>query len=93
MLQRWHDRPVRVTPFVQLDTAWCKCGHGGLLQDAAVLAAGGIQEDASAHHFGVSIALGEYEIHWRSFRDPLLQRGLTRVILITSYDHAGLRAA
>ena len=42
---------------------------------------------------GVTVALGEHEIHWRAFMEQLVQRGLTGVRMITSDDHAGLRAA
>ncbi len=67
--------------------------HGGLVQDAAVLVAAGIQEDGKRSVLGVSVALGVHEIHWRAFMELLVQRGLTGVRMITSDDHVGLRAA
>jgi putative transposase len=42
---------------------------------------------------GVSVSLSEHEVHWRTFLESLKQRGLGGVQLITSDDHAGLRAA
>jgi transposase-like protein len=42
---------------------------------------------------GVSISLGEQEIHWRTFLESLVKRGLRGVKLITSDDHSGLKAA
>jgi len=39
------------------------------------------------------VALSEAEVHWRSFLDSLVARGLRGVEFITSDDHAGLRAA
>ena len=39
------------------------------------------------------MALSEAEVHWRAFLDSLIQRGLRGVKLITSDDHAGLKAA
>ena len=42
---------------------------------------------------GVTIALGEQELHWRTFMESLVQRGLRGVKLIISDDHAGLKAA
>jgi transposase-like protein len=39
------------------------------------------------------VSLSEHEIHWRTFLESLKQRGLGGVQLITSDDHAGLRAA
>jgi putative transposase len=41
----------------------------------------------------VSVSLSEHELHWRSFLESLKTRGLGGVQLITSDDHAGLRAA
>ena len=93
VLDAWRERPLGVTPFVQLDALWCKVRHGGIVEEAAVLVAAGIQEDGKRSILGVSVALGEHEIHWRTFMERLLQRGLTGVRMITSDDHAGLRAA
>jgi transposase-like protein len=39
------------------------------------------------------VSLSEHEVHWRAFLESLKQRGLGGVQLITSDDHAGLRAA
>ena len=93
VLDAWRERPLGVTPFVQLDALWCKVRHGGIVEDAAVLVAAGIQEDGKRSILGVTVVLGEHEIHWRTFMERLLQRGLTGVRMITSDDHAGLRAA
>lgn len=41
---------------------------------------------------GVSISLGEQEVHWRSFLERLLKRGLRGVKLVISDDHSGLKA-
>ena len=67
--------------------------HGGLVQDAAMLVAAAIQKDGKRTILGVSVALGEHEIHWRTFMEQLLQRSLTGVRMMTSDDHAGLSAA
>lgn len=42
---------------------------------------------------GVSVSLSEHEAHWRAFLESLKQRGLGGIQLITSDNHAGLRAA
>ena len=39
------------------------------------------------------MSLSEHEVHWRTFLESLKQRGLGGIQLITSDDHAGLRAA
>lgn len=41
----------------------------------------------------MSVSLSEHEVHWRAFLESLKQRGLGGIQLITSDDHAGLRAA
>ena len=52
-----------------------------------------MQEDGKRTILGVTVAIGEHELHCRSFMEELLQRGLTGVQMITRDDHAGLRAA
>jgi len=42
---------------------------------------------------GVSVALSEHEVHWRSFLQSLVSRGLCGVRLIVSDAHEGLKAA
>ena len=39
------------------------------------------------------MSLSEHEVHWRAFLESLKNRGLGGIQLITSDDHAGLRAA
>ena len=41
----------------------------------------------------MSVSLNEQEIHWRTFLQSLVKRGLQGVQLIVSDDHAGLKAA
>ncbi len=42
---------------------------------------------------GVSVSLGEHEVHWRTFLKDLQSRGLRGVELVVSDDHLGLKAA
>ncbi len=42
---------------------------------------------------GVSVALSEQEVHWRTFLQSLVERGLRGVELIISDAHSGLLAA
>jgi len=92
-LSTWRERPLGVVPFVQLDALWCKVRRSGLVQDAAVLVASGVREDGKRTILGVSVSVGEQEVHWRAFLESLVARGLRGVRLITSDDHAGLGAA
>jgi putative transposase len=41
----------------------------------------------------VSVALSEHEVHWRTFLQNLVARGLCGVQLIISDAHEGLKAA
>lgn len=93
VLSAWRERPLGIVPFVQLDALWCKVRRGGLVQDAAVLVASGVREDGRRTVLGVSVGVGEQEVHWRTFLESLVARGLRGVRLITSDDHAGLAAA
>jgi len=93
VLGAWRERPLGVFPFVQLDALWCKVRQNGLVKDAAVLVASGVGEDGKRSLLGVSVSSGEHEIHWRSFLESLVARGLRGVQLITSDDHSGLVAA
>ena len=63
------------------------------MRDAAVLIAVGVNEEGKREVLGVSVALSEQEVHWRSFLQSLTQRGLHGVELITSDAHAGLQQA
>jgi transposase-like protein len=76
-----------------LDARYEKVREGGHVIDCAVLIAVGIGEDGKRKVLGVSTALSEAEVHWRSFLQSLQKRGLNGIKLITSDDHAGLKAA
>jgi putative transposase len=93
VLTAWRERPLGVFPFVQFDALWCKVRQSGLVKDATVLVASGVGEDGKRSLLGVSVSSGEHEVHWRSFFESLVARGLRGVRLITSDDHGGLKAA
>lgn len=67
--------------------------QSGQVCDAALLLAVGVGADGKRHILGVSVSLSEHEAHWRAFLQSLMARGLSGVQLITSDDHAGLKAA
>jgi transposase-like protein len=58
-----------------------------------VLIATGVSIDGQRPVLGVSVSLSEAEAHWRIFLASLKERGLHGVIMITSDDHQGLKAA
>ena len=67
--------------------------QAGIVQDAAVLIAVGIDAQGKRQVLGVSVALSEKEVHWREFLQGLVSRGLCGVRLVASDAHEGLKAA
>lgn len=92
-LDAWRNRPLGAVPYLILDARYEKVRHAGSVVDCAVLVAIGVGIDGRRTVLGVSSALSEAEPHWRAFLQSLLARGLHGVRMITSDDHAGLRAA
>jgi putative transposase len=92
-LSAWRERPLEETPYLFLDARYERVREGGRLVDCAVLVAVGITKGGHRRVLGVSVALSEAEVHWRTFLDSLIRRGLKGVKLIVSDDHAGLKAA
>ena len=92
-LQAWRERDLGVFPYLVLDARYERVREGGVVRDAAVLAAVGIDPDGRRRLLGVSCALSEAEVHWRDLLDGLVARGLRGVTYVVSDDHAGLRAA
>ena len=92
-LQAWRSRPLGTFAYLVLDARYEKVRQGGQLLDCAVLIALGIDAKGKRSILGVSAALSEAEVHWRTFLQSLQQRGLSGVQFIVSDDHAGLGAA
>ncbi|HQF63306.1 MAG TPA: IS256 family transposase [Anaerolineaceae bacterium] len=92
-LARWRNRPLGEMIYLYLDARYEKVRQDGQIRDSAVLIAMGIGPDGRRNVLGVSVSLSEQEVHWRTFMESLVQRGLRGVQLIISDDHAGLKAA
>ena len=92
-LAAWRERPLDETPYLFLDARYERVREAGRLVDCAVLVATGITKDGHRRVLGVSVALSEAEVHWRTFLGSLIRRGLKGVKLIVSDAHAGLNAA
>jgi transposase-like protein len=92
-LEKWRERPLGEYRFLFLDAYYEQVREDGQVRDLAVLVAVGINPQGKREILGVSVSLSEHEVHWRVFLESLKQRGLGGVQLITSDDHAGLRAA
>jgi len=93
ILEAWRNRPLGEIRYLFLDARYEKVRQDGQIRDAAVLIALGIGPDGKRQIVGVSISLGEQEIHWRTFLQSLVKRGLQGVQLVISDAHAGLKAA
>ena len=92
-LEAWRNRSLGIFRYLYLDARYEKVRQNGHIQDAAVLLASGVGGDGRRAILGVSVSLGEHEVHWRSFMQSLVERGLRGVELIISDDHLGLKAA
>lgn len=92
-LDCWRKRPLGICPYLILDARYEKVREGGQVLDAAVLIAKGVRDDGTRAILGVSVDMGEHEVHWRRFLQSLVARGLSGVALVISDDHAGLKAA
>jgi putative transposase len=92
-LEGWRTRPLQPCRYVFLDARYEKVRQGGQVLDCAVLIALGVRPDGKRSILGVSVALSEAEVHWRTFLASLQQRGLHAPQLIISDQHQGLAAA
>ena len=92
-LEAWRKRPLGRSPYLWLDAHYEKVRQGGQVRDAAVLKAVGLTENGKRMVLGVSVALGEHEVHWRTFLQSLVERGLCGLELIISDAHSGLQQA
>ncbi len=92
-LAKWRERPLGEYPYLFLDAYYEQVREDGQVRHLAVLVAVGVRPQGKREILGVSVSLSEHEIHWRTFLESLKKRGLGGVQLITSDDHAGLRAA
>ena len=92
-LEQWRNSPLEEMVYLYLDARYEKVRQDGHVRDAAVLVAVGVGLSGHRKVLGVSISLGEQEVHWRAFLENLLKRGLRGVKLVISDDHSGLKAA
>jgi len=93
VLEAWRERPLGEIAYLYLDARYEAVRMAGQVRDAAILVAAGVDVQGKRTILGVSVALSEQEVHWRTFLQSLVARGLRGIRLITSDDHAGLRAA
>jgi transposase-like protein len=92
-LAAWRDRSIGEITYLILDARYEKVRHGGSVVSCALLTAIGITPDGKRTVLGCSAQRSEAEPHWRKFLESLVKRGMHGVTLVTSDDHAGLKAA
>jgi len=92
-LEAWRNRPLGAIPYLILDARYEKVRHGGAVVSCAILTAIGIGTDGKRSILGTSCSLSEAEVHWRTFLESLIARGMHGVKFIVSDDHAGMAAA
>jgi len=92
-LEAWRNRPLGQVRYLFLDARYEKMRVGGVVRDAALLSAIGVDDKGRRSVLGVSVALSEAEVHWRTFLDDLVRRGMRGVEFVTSDHHPGLGAA
>jgi len=93
VLESWRNRPLGEFVYLYLDARYEKVRVDGQIRDVAILIASGVDPQGKRHILGVSVSMSEQEVHWRTFLQHLVARGLCGVQLIISDDHAGLKAA
>lgn len=93
VLEQWRTRPLGETHYLYLDARYEKVRVDGQVRDAAVLLAMGVCADGKRTLLGVSVSIGEQEVHWREFLHLLVARGMGGVQLVISDAHVGLQAA
>ena len=93
VLEAWRNRPLGEILYLYLDARYEKVRMDGQIRDAAILIASGVGRDGKRRILGVSVSLSEAELHWRTFLEALIGRGLMGTQLIISDDHHGLRKA
>ena len=91
---KWRSRQLPEIQYLILDATYYKVRIDGTVRDCATLKAIGIRrDDGKRMILGVSCALSEAEVHWRSFLVSLKERGIGIPDLIVSDAHTGLKAA
>ncbi|MDX8430292.1 MAG: IS256 family transposase [Candidatus Algichlamydia australiensis] len=92
-LKKFRDRPLGKIKYLYLDATYEKARVDGCVRSVAILTAIGVNEEGYREVVGISCSLSEAEVHWRSFLEKLLKRGLCGVELIISDAHTGLSKA
>jgi len=94
-VEAFRSRPLHHTgfPYVFLDATYLHVRRVGQVTSMAVVVSTGVTATGGREVLGLDVGDSEDEVFWRGFLRTLKQRGLHRVRLVISDQHAGLVAA
>jgi transposase-like protein len=93
-LAAWRQRPLPAAyPYLVVDARYEHVRVDGRVVSQGVLIVAGVREDGRREILAVEVADTESEATYQEVFRSLKARGLRGVVLVTSDDHAGLRAA
>ena len=91
---QWRERPLTGSyPYLIVDARYEKVRVGGRVVSMGILIALGINEDGMREILDVEVADTENATTWSDLFKRLKKRGLSGVLLVTSDDHEGIKAA
>ena len=93
-LAAWRERPLSTSyPYLSVDARYEHVRVDGQVISQGVLIVAGVRDDGRREILAVEVADTESEATYQDLFRRLKARGLHGVALVTSDDHAGLRAA
>lgn len=94
-LAAWRERPLTAAryPYLTVDARYEHVRIDGRVVSQGVLIVSGVRDDGRRELLAVEVADTESEATYQELFRRLMARGLQGVTVVTSDDHAGLRAA
>jgi putative transposase len=94
-VEQFRNRTLKRGPYryVWLDATVVKCREFGSVDNVAIVAAIGVNDEGYREILGVEVFTSEDETSWTAFLRGLVERGLSGVKLVTSDAHPGLKKA
>lgn len=93
-LAAWRERPLPASyPYLSVDARYEHVRVDGQVVSQGALIVAGVRDDGHREILAVEVADTESEATYEALFRRLKGRGLHGVVLVTSDDHAGLRAA
>ena len=65
-LEAWRNRPLEVIRYLYLGARYEKVRVDGQIRDAIILIASGVSLNGKRQILGLSVSLGEQEVHWHT---------------------------